>query len=179
MNIRTKASVWMVLLLVSAFILGGIVTYSFLPGSDFSMPPRASGPPPWSPRAGAPPEPEAAEKPDQPGAEDEAEKEKRDQQRRERFIERWRQKLDLTDEQVEHFRQIFTDGHEKFLAVEQASREQFSRIRRETDQEILKVLNPDQAREYREIIEEFRRRREAREAEETAKQNSGKGQEEK
>ena len=170
MNIRTKVTLWMALLIVGAFVLGGIVTYSFIPGENLTMPPPGAGPPPWSPKIGGPGQKESPDKPESPEArEAEAEKAKRDQERRKRFVERWRKKLDLDDEQVEQFHQIFTAGHERFVAVERASREEFSRIRRETDARIIEVLNQEQAKEYQEIVEEYRLRRKAREAEEEEK----------
>lgn len=155
MNIRTKAYVGMVLLTVTAFILGGVVTYNFLPAADTFNAGSSPGPPPWSPRVG--PSPEGQGPPD--GSQPSPEEARKERERRQRFVERWKQKLDLTDEQVEQFHEIFTAGHEKFIAVEQASRDEFARIRRETDEAISRVLNPEQASRYTEIIEEFRNRR--------------------
>ena len=145
----------MVLLTVTAFILGGIITYNFLPAAVTFNAPSSSGPPPWSPRVGPPPEGQGTPDGSQPSPEEV----QKDRERRQRFVDRWKQKLDLTDEQEEQFHEIFTAGHEKFVAVEQASREEFARIRRETDEAISRVLTPEQAARYTEIIEEFRNRR--------------------
>ncbi len=149
MTTRTKASIWMILLMVSAFILGGIVTYYFVP-SEFSSPP----PPPWSPKAQM----------RQNGDGDKmggkwSDEDPKEIERRTKFVQRWKKKLDLNEEQVEQFHLIFTAGHEKFVAASEASRGNYSLIRRETDEAIVKVLHPDQAIRYREITAEYRNSR--------------------
>ena len=149
MNIRTKASVWMILLTVSAFILGGIVTYYFLP-SGFS----SYRPPPWSPRVETRQSGEGGRIQGKESGKDPTEIE-----RRTRFVQRWKDKLDLSEEQTEQFRLIITAGHEKFVAASEDSREMYSQIRRETDEEIVKVLNPEQAAQYKEITSEHRIRK--------------------
>ena len=144
----------MVLLTVSGFILGGIVTYYFVP-SGFTSPGR----PPWSPRSemrqdGAPGR----------NLENAAEDKEAEIEKRTRFVNKWKDKLNLSQEQAEQFHLIFEAGHQKFIDASEASRERFAQIRIETDAEIQKVLNPEQNAKYKEIIEEHRIRRD-REAE--------------
>jgi len=155
LNIRTKTFVEMILIIVAAFILGGIVTYYLFP-PEFSVVSSTPAPPPWSPRADGRDGPNRMKPPDSEQREAEAEQKAED--RRKRFIDRWKKKLDLTDEQVDEFHQIFTAGHKKFVAVDETSREQYARIRKETDEELIKVLTPEQATKYREIVEAYRNR---------------------
>ncbi len=152
MNIRTKASVWMILLTVLAFILGGIVTYYFVP-SGFS----SYRPPPWSPRVETRQSGEGERIQRKESGKDPAEIE-----RRTRFVQRWKDKLDLSDEQAEQFQMIFTAGHEKFVAAAEDSSKRHAEIRKETDEEINKVLNLEQAARYEEITAEYRAHRNRR-----------------
>jgi Spy/CpxP family protein refolding chaperone len=140
----------MVLLTVSAFILGGVVTYYFVP-SGFSSPAR----PPWSPRF------EMRQDGDRErNQENEAADKEKGIERRTRLVNMWKEKLDLSQEQAEQFHLIFEAGHQKFTDASEDSREKFSQIRIETDAEIQKVLNPEQTAKYKKIIEEHRIRRE-------------------
>ncbi len=154
----------MVLLTVSGFILGGIVTYYFIP-SGFSSPGR----PPWSPRS----EIRQAEGPAGGNAAKGADEKETETEKRNRFLNMWKEKLDLSQEQEEQFHLIFDAGHQKFIDASEASRERFAQIRIETDKEINKVLNPEQAAKYREIVEAHRIRREK---EAGNQMKSGKGQ---
>lgn len=151
MKTKTKASLWMVLLTVAGFILGGIVTYFFLP------PPVPHPKPPWSP-----PEEVNQEKADKGVAS--SEDDPREVEKRTKFVNMWKERLDLSDEQAEQFHQIFKAGHQKFEAEFKAARARYSQIRKETDAAIARVLTPDQAAKYKEITTEFRNRR-ARERE--------------
>lgn len=163
MNIRTKASVWMILLTVSAFILGGIVSYYFVPSGVSSY-----RPPSWSPRVETRQSGEGGRIQGNESVENPKEIE-----RRTRFVQRWKDKLDLSEEQTEQFRLIITVGHEKFVAASEDSREMYSQIRRETDEEIVKVLNPEQAARYKEITSEHRIRKNR---EKESENNRGNGQ---
>ncbi len=149
MNIRIKASIWMVLLTVSGFILGGVVTYFFVPSGIPSL-----ARPPWSPRY------EMRQNGDRGrNQENDAADKENDLERRARLVNMWKERLDLTQEQAEQFHLIFEAGHQKFIEASEASRERFSQIRIETDEEIIKVLNPEQTAKYKEIVEAHRVRR--------------------
>ena len=150
MNIRTKASMWMVLLTVSGFVLGGIVTYSFVPSQGFT-PIR----PPWSPRVEMRQDGERGRNQD-----NDAEDREKGIERRTRLVNMWKDKLGLSEEQAAQFHLIFEAGHEKFVAASESSREKFAQIRKETEEEISKVLNPEQVIRYQEIIAEYRIRKE-------------------
>ncbi|MCK5879068.1 MAG: hypothetical protein KAH24_04780 [Holophagae bacterium] len=151
MTTRTKASIWMIFLIVSAFILGGFVTYYFVP-SELSS--HQAPPPPWHPRA------QIRQNGDGNRADGKwSDEDPKEIERRTKFVQRWKEKLDLNEEQVEQFHLIFTAGHEKFVAASEASRERYSLIRRETDEAIVKVLKPDQAIRYKEITTEHRLRK--------------------
>jgi len=153
----------MVLLTVSGFILGGIITYLFVP-SNLSDHPR----PPWSPRS------DVRQEESSGGKENQAGKEPSEEEKRAKFLNMWKERLELSDEQTEQLRQIFDAGHLKFEAAANSAREKYSQIRRETDEEILKILNPEQADRYKKITEEFRARRE-RERTEQEKGRNGPG----
>ena len=162
MNIRTKASIWMVLLTVSGFILGGVVTYYFVP-SGFSSHAR----PPWSPRFETRQEVDKGR-----NNENDAANKENGLERRIRLVNMWKDRLDLTQDQAEQFHLIFEAGHQKFMTASEDSRERFSQIRIETDEEIIKVLNPEQTAKYKEIVEAHRIRRE-RNAENEKKSGEG------
>lgn len=138
----------MVLLTVSGFILGGLVTYFFIP-SEGPGPVR----PPWSPRV-------EMRQDGGKGRNQGAEDPEKGLEIRTRIVNMWKDKLDLSEEQTAQFHLIFETGHEKFIAASESSRERFAQIRRETDEEISKVLNPEQVTRYKEIIEEYRIRKE-------------------
>lgn len=142
----------MILLMVSAFILGGIVTYYFVP-SGFS----SHRPPPWGQRVETRQSEEGGRIQEKESVEEPTEIE-----RRTRFVQRWKERLDLSDEQAEQFHLIFTAGHEKFVAATEDSKERYSQIRRETEEEIIKVLNPEQSARYKEITAEYRARKNRR-----------------
>lgn len=140
----------MVLLTVSGFVLGGLVTYFFIP-SEGPGPVR----PPWSPRIEMRQDGGKGRNPDN-GARDL----EKDEEIRTRFVNMWKDKLGLSEEQASQFHLIFEAGHEKFIAAFESSRERFAQIRRETDEEISKVLDPEQQIRYKEIVEEHRIRKE-------------------
>ena len=142
MKIRTKASLWMVLLTVSGFILGGIVTYYSVPSGVSNL-----ARPPWSPRSEMNQDRDGGRNQENTAANAEKEKE-----RRVRLVNRWKERLDLSQEQAEQLHLIFEAGNQKFIAASEASRERFSEIRIETDQEISKILNPEQTVKYNEIV---------------------------
>ena len=148
MKVKTKVVFWMILLTVSGFVLGGAVTYLFIPspGPGFSRPP-------WSPRETMRRENERTPPP--PGSEEDPE----DVKRRTRFVKMWKDKLDLTQEQAEQFNVIFKAGHQKMEAALKAAGERYGEIRKETDEKILDVLNEDQAERYRQITTEYRNRK--------------------
>lgn len=149
MKVKTKAVFWMVLLTVSGFILGGVVTYLFIPTQQTEV-----SRPPWSPREMM--RREAEKVPPPPGSEEEdpAEVEKRA-----RFVNMWKEKLDLTEEQASRLDLIFKEGHQKMEASLQEAGQRYREIRRETDEKILEVLDGEQAERYRQITSEYRARR--------------------
>ena len=151
----------MILLTVSGFILGGVVTYYFL-ASAAPDHPR----PPWSPRSEMRRDGGAGPSPGQKGAED-----PKDIERRAKLVNMWKDRLNLTGEQAEQFHSIFKAGHEKFAVEAEAARARYSQIRKETDEAILKVLDEEQAVKYHEITSEYRARKERERNEE---RNQGK-----
>jgi Spy/CpxP family protein refolding chaperone len=143
---------WMVLLTVSGFVLGGLVTYFFIPSEGNGL-----VRPPWSPRIEMRQDGERGRNQENSAVDPEKEAEKRT-----RLVNMWKDKLDLSEEQAAQFHLIFEAGHDKFIAASESSRERFAQIRRETDEELSKVLNPEQVTRYKEIIEEYRIRKEQR-----------------
>jgi len=138
-----------------------MVTYYFVP-PGFSAPPR----PPWSPRV------EMMQNGGKGGNQENKAAGEEDGEKRARLVNMWKDRLNLTEEQVEKFHLIFESGHQKFISAAEASRERFSQIRSETDREINKVLNPDQKVSYEKIIEEFRERENRRKDQEHRRENN-------
>jgi len=76
---------------------------------------------------------------------------------------RLKERLDLTDEQAEHIKQIFSESNEKmralrdsFTADRRGAREEMMIIRRETDEKIKAILFDDQLEAYELFQEEQR-----------------------
>jgi hypothetical protein len=83
---------------------------------------------------------------------------------KERLVRRLSRDLKLSDEQVQQLNQIYDDSEKQYGQLQQQIQPQAQALRQQTTDRIRKILNPDQAAKFEEIVrrreeERMRRRR--------------------
>ena len=67
--------------------------------------------------------------------------------------------LNLSDSQTKQVEQIVHETGEKFRHLQQQNQPQFEAVRKESEDRIRKVLNPDQLAKFNQLVERINRRR--------------------
>ena len=73
------------------------------------------------------------------------------------FVRYLTQELKLSPGQTQQVTQIIQDSSKKYEALHSQVRPQFDALRRQTDNEIRKVLNPQQTSQFDSVIHKWRR----------------------
>jgi len=72
------------------------------------------------------------------------------------FVKYLSQELKLDNQQTSQLTQILNESRKKYDALHSQVRPQFEALRQDTDNQIRQILNPDQAREFDEVIRKWR-----------------------